>query len=81
MRLAYCRECEAVIAAGDLPDKVKKVVQGKWVEVEPTYSHVVKGKTHLARLVEVSSCPVTPGEAAGAYLKRLTKNYNRAALT
>jgi hypothetical protein len=73
MKLAYCKDCQEVIASGDLPEKVKKIVKGKWVEVAPVYSHVVDGKVHVAKLIDVPPAPTMLKESPEAYLKRLGK--------
>jgi len=75
MKVAYCKECQAVIASGDLPEKVRKVVEGKWTEVSPVYSHSVVGNVHEAKLVEVSPTSRALNESADSYLKRLTKTH------
>jgi hypothetical protein len=73
MKLAYCKDCQTVIASGDLPEKVRKIVKGKWTDIAPVYSHSVDGQVHVARLIEVPATPSAPGEVPGAYLKRLGK--------
>ena len=75
MKVAYCKECQAVIASGDLPEKAKKIVKGKWVEVAPAYSHVVDGKSHVAKLFDVPSVVAALNESPEVYLKRLGKTY------
>lgn len=75
MKAAYCKDCQTVIASGELPEKVKKIVKGKWVEVTPVYSHVVDGKTHVAKLVEVPSTLAVLKESPESYLKRLHKTH------
>jgi len=75
MKVAYCKDCQTVIASGDLPEKVKKIVKGKWVEVAPVYSHTVKGKLHVAKLVDVAPSQAAVDEEPEAYLKRLTKTH------
>lgn len=79
MKVAYCKECQTVIASGDLPEKAKKIVKGKWIEVAPVYSHVVKGKLHVAKLIDVPPSQVESDEEPDEYLKRVAKT-NKAAL-
>jgi hypothetical protein len=78
MKLAYCKECQTVTAAGDLPEKVRKIVKGKWTEVAPVYSHVVNDKIHVAKLVDVPATPTSLKELPDAYLKRLAKTHKGA---
>jgi len=65
MIVAYCKECDEVIAAGNLPARSSK---GK----TPAYRHTVKGKSHEATLREISDTPRNPVETVGKYLKRLS---------
>lgn len=78
MKVAYCKECQTVIASGNLPEKVKKIVDGKWAEVAPVYSHSVGGRAHVAKLVDVPAAPVSSKESPEAYLKRLAKTHKAA---
>ena len=75
MKVAYCQECQTVIASGDLPEKAKNRVNGKLAEVAPVYSHVVKGKLHVAKLIDVPSTQMVAEEEPEAYLKRLAKTH------
>ena len=75
MKVAYCKECQTVIASGDLPEKVKKIVKGKLIDVAPVYSHMVKGKSHTAKLIDVPASRVGSDEGPEAYLKRLAKTH------
>jgi hypothetical protein len=71
MKISYCPQCKVVTGAGQLPETV--VMNGR--EVPYTYTHVVKGKTHTCKLVEVPENPQRPDEDAEEWLDRLRKDY------
>lgn len=69
MKIAYCKECEEVIAVGNLlgkPDRKKP---------STLHKHQVKGDTHFAFLAEVPDSPMTEKEVQTPqkYLDRIAK--------
>lgn len=71
MHLAYCRDCEVVIAT--VPPRVR----GERPPVSP-FRHTVKGAAHTAALVEVPWTPLQAKEAPGEYLLRLLKVHKKS---
>lgn len=72
MKIAYCKPCKAVIAAGALvgkPDPEKPSTLNKHVTGD--------GETHYAFLAEIAVNPMTPKEekAPQKYLDRLAKEH------
>ena len=75
MKLAYCKECKVVIAAGEIPEK--STSKHSLVVGEGDEARIVE---HVATLVDAPDTAPLPGEKTGAYLSRLTKKLNDGKL-
>lgn len=77
MKIAYCRNCGTVIAAGaDLAPQQTYVILGKRRVVQTMPYHIVKGKEHRnVSLLDVKEeLPIDAGNL-GEFFKKMAEKY------